>query len=72
MVSKMKDERRDLYDLLYGEEERASSKKSMEENTDHVAVYEDNDYSSLFEDEDDFDIDDFDPYGLDELEQSRY
>jgi len=84
-VSKMKDERRDLYDLLYGEEEREEQQHNLDLSSDstndedfakkisHEESSIKNDYTSLFEDdEEDFNIDDFDPYGLDELEQQRF
>jgi len=85
-VSQMKDQRRDLYDLLYGEEERADLKAQQTSNGqtgnkdgvggDDDATISDDEvdaFIDLIEDEEeDFNIDDFDPYGLDELEQSRY
>jgi len=85
-VTQMKEENRDLYELLYGEEERAEQKSNSDLPKDddsddlNMSSSSSNDvdidtdaYNDFFgDDEDDFDIDDYDPYGLDELEQSRF
>lgn len=87
-LTRMKDQRRDLYDLLYGEEERAEQKSNLDKTQDNTSdddnihdiqnniEFEAKTYIEMFGDaddeEDDFDIEEFDPYGLDELEQSRF
>merc|ERR1712071_572445 len=87
-LTRMKDKRRDLYDLLYGEEERAEQKSNLDKTQDNTSdddnihdiqnkiEFESKTYIQMFGDaddeEDDFDIEEFDPYGLDELEQSRF
>lgn len=78
-ISRMREERRDLYDLLYGDETASSKDNELVVNGSGKLLADDDQGGSMFLEKptslsyfsdsatlDDEDLDDYDPYGLDD------
>jgi len=74
-VDRMKEERRDLYDLLYGDDQSAESTDAIhrdrssndDEPVPHLTPNGINKLASVFNLEDDDNLDTYDPYGLEDF-----
>ena len=66
-VTRMREERRDLYDLLYGDEEPNNDDDDDDDDRGQVLPSKNMDpkMSNIFWDDEN--LDDFDPYGLDDF-----